>query len=223
MCNTSKSHECFQQSQARPITSGDREHSCKTKEDQPTQNVELIRQQQAEAFDIIDNLVPIHKICSGGQTGADRAGLDAARVIGVETCGWCPQGGLAEDYATSPGILKDYPELKETSTNSYVVRTAYNVRDSHATLIVSPGGLQPKSGTEMTVRFAQAYGRPYKVVESIDEVEDVLSWILGLGRGLTLNIAGPRESKHEGTYRCTFEIVDSLLKSQDKRRKEIYE
>jgi hypothetical protein len=33
------------------------------------------------------------KIISGGQTGIDRAALDAAIVMGVDYGGWCPKGG----------------------------------------------------------------------------------------------------------------------------------
>ena len=33
---------------------------------------------------------------SGGQTGVDRAALDAAIVSNVEYGGWCPNGGWAE-------------------------------------------------------------------------------------------------------------------------------
>jgi hypothetical protein len=38
------------------------------------------------------------KIISGGQTGADRAGLDFAIEHGIEHGGWCPKGRLAEDF-----------------------------------------------------------------------------------------------------------------------------
>lgn len=34
----------------------------------------------------------ITKIISGGQTGADRAGLDAAIALGIPHGGWCPKG-----------------------------------------------------------------------------------------------------------------------------------
>ncbi|HPN84875.1 MAG TPA: putative molybdenum carrier protein, partial [Victivallales bacterium] len=39
----------------------------------------------------------IVKIVSGGQTGADRGGLDAAIALGIPHGGYCPKGRLAED------------------------------------------------------------------------------------------------------------------------------
>ena len=51
------------------------------------------------------------RFVSGGQTGVDRAGLDAALELGLPIGGWCPKGRLAEDGA----IDKSYP-LKETET-----------------------------------------------------------------------------------------------------------
>jgi len=37
------------------------------------------------------------KIISGGQTGADRAALDAAIKMGIEHGGWTPKGRKTED------------------------------------------------------------------------------------------------------------------------------
>ena len=78
----------------------------------------------------------------------------------VPICGWCPPGGLAEDYPEPPGLLAEYPELVEGASSGYVERTAWNVRDSHATLIVAPDGIPPRGGTEMTRIFAERFGRP---------------------------------------------------------------
>ena len=39
----------------------------------------------------------IQKLISGGQTGADRAGLDVAIRHGFPHGGWCPKGRKAED------------------------------------------------------------------------------------------------------------------------------
>jgi hypothetical protein len=47
-------------------------------------------------------------IRSGGQTGADRAALDAAIELGIVHCGWCPKVRLAED-----GRIPDIYKLQE--------------------------------------------------------------------------------------------------------------
>ena len=170
-----------------------------------------VEAQLEEAADISAAIPRIARIRSGGQTGADRGALDGARVSGVPICGWCPPGGLAEDMPEPPGLLERYPELVEGTAEGYVERTAWNVRDAHATLIVAPAGIEPKSGTEMTVVFAKDYGRPYLVVRSTAEVDTVRAWLEGLGRGITLNVAGPRESKTPGTYATTKQIVEAIL------------
>jgi hypothetical protein len=52
----------------------------------------------------------ITKIISGGQTGADRAALDAAIECGVPHGGWIPKGRRTEN-----GQLPDHYILQETS------------------------------------------------------------------------------------------------------------
>jgi hypothetical protein len=39
----------------------------------------------------------VSKIVSGGQTGVDRAALDAAIKLGIAHGGWVPKGRLTED------------------------------------------------------------------------------------------------------------------------------
>jgi hypothetical protein len=53
-------------------------------------------------------------ILSGGQSGVDRAALDAAIEKGLDYRGWCPKGGSAEDLPEPPGLLARYPHLRET-------------------------------------------------------------------------------------------------------------
>ncbi len=60
----------------------------------------------------------VHKIVSGGQTGADRAALDFAIAHGIPHGGWCPQGRLAED-----GTIDARYRLKETPSADYPQRT----------------------------------------------------------------------------------------------------
>ena len=58
----------------------------------------------------------LQKIISGGQTGVDRAALDAAIKMGVNHGGWIPKGRKTEDgyfqtkgerYISHPGQEKD--------------------------------------------------------------------------------------------------------------------
>ena len=74
----------------------------------------------------------IKRIRTGGQTGVDRAALDTARKYGIEICGWCPKGGWAEDCPLPPGLLADYPELRETPSAGTSQRTRWNMRDTDA-------------------------------------------------------------------------------------------
>jgi hypothetical protein len=64
----------------------------------------------------------IRKIMSGGQTGADRAGLDFAIKTGLEHSGYVPRGRKAED-----GRIDDRYNLIELSTSSYPARTRRNI------------------------------------------------------------------------------------------------
>ena len=109
------------------------------------------------------------KIVSGGQSGVDRAALDFAIRHSYPYGGWCPRGGLAEDYPDSPGLLKDYPLLRATSSSDYMERTELNVRDSDATLIIAMQIKEARSGgTGATQRFAKQHNKPF-FVACLDE------------------------------------------------------
>ena len=70
----------------------------------------------------------VKKIISGGQTGVDRAALDAAIKLTIPHGGWIPQGRLTED-----GPLPPEYQLQETRSNRYADRTEKNVMDADAT------------------------------------------------------------------------------------------
>jgi predicted Rossmann-fold nucleotide-binding protein len=57
----------------------------------------------------------LNKVISGGQTGVDRAGLDAAMEAGFPVGGWCPKVRLAED-----GTVPDKYPLVEMGSASYL-------------------------------------------------------------------------------------------------------
>jgi hypothetical protein len=142
------------------------------------------------------------RIRSGGQTGVDRAALDAALSTGLAYEGWCPKGGLAEDFAEPPGLLKKYPCLIETPSPFPEQRTEWNVRDAAATVILVPHSQFSSPGTTLTIECAKKYANPCTVIHYLDDgaaaqLQDVISV---LKENTSLNIAGPREGEHPGTY-----------------------
>ncbi|AWB91903.1 putative molybdenum carrier protein [Aeromicrobium chenweiae] len=159
-----------------------------------------------------DARVRLARIVSGGQSGADRAGLDAAIAVGLEHGGWCPAGGWAEDRPEPPGLLRDYPGLREAPSARPAVRTGLNVRDSHATLIVRAEPVA-SPGTDLTAEVAERLGRPCLVTPG--DARRVTSWLACLGFGLTLNVAGPRESEQPGIYALTRALLHDVLADDD--------
>ena len=147
---------------------------------------------------------PIH-IHSGGQTGVDRAALDAAMAADVAVGGWCPQGRLAED-----GPIPTHYPLRETPTPVYAERTAWNVRDTDATLVLTRG--TPTGGTVTTMEVARDLDKPLLVVDLSESwvTRPVTVW-LRVHHVATLNVAGPRESTAPGIYDDTKEFVTRLL------------
>ncbi|MCL2818387.1 MAG: putative molybdenum carrier protein [Actinomycetia bacterium] len=149
-------------------------------------------------------------IRSGGQTGVDRGAHDAALHAGVPIVGWCPKCGLAEDLPDAPGLLAQYPQLVETPSDGYEQRTLWNVRDSHATLIIIPAADWESLGTTMTIVEAQHLERPLYIATP-DNYKGVKRWLEGLGYEITLNVAGPRESLSPGVYQSAFDLITKLL------------
>ena len=147
---------------------------------------------------------PALRVVSGGQTGADRAALDAALARGVTVGGWCPAGRWAED-----GPVPDRYPLRETAGADPSERTRLNVRDSDATLVLTPR--TPTGGTALTVEVARALGRPVLVVPPRPEaVGGAAAWVRETG-ARTLNVAGPRESEAPGVYADVLAFVGALL------------
>ncbi|HEV8254001.1 MAG TPA: putative molybdenum carrier protein [Vicinamibacteria bacterium] len=135
------------------------------------------------------------KVISGGQTGVDRAALDAALELGLDVGGWCPRGRRAED-----GRIPDRYPLHETSSSAYPARTAANVREADATLILTRGPATSR-GTALTRRLAAAHGKPLREVDLTagPRPEAVREWLDQLAVK-TLNVAGPRLSEAADIY-----------------------
>ncbi len=132
----------------------------------------------------------LSKIISGGQTGADRAALDAALAAGLSIGGSCPAGRTAED-----GPIPIRYELKEID-GGYRQRTKRNVLDSDGTLILYESYLS--GGTELTVQFCIRLKKPFKLID-IDTVdaEAASNLLISFTNAFDisiLSVAGPRAS-----------------------------
>lgn len=132
----------------------------------------------------------VEKIVSGGQTGVDRAALDAAIELGLPHGGWCPKGRLCE-----AGVIDAKYSLTEMSSTDYAARTLKNVQDSDGTLVLYFDKL--RGGTALTCRFARQHNKPLCRVRINTPINfmQVVDW-LQQHQIRVLNIAGPRGSSH---------------------------
>jgi predicted Rossmann fold nucleotide-binding protein DprA/Smf involved in DNA uptake len=159
----------------------------------------------------------ITKIISGGQTGADRAALDAALACGIPHGGWCPKGRLAED-----GPIPPQYNLREMETESYSERTRANVADSDLTLIFSHGPLI--GGSLLTQQFAEELGKPCVHIDlniadatslsrstHAEKRDEDIASTFGKNSNIVLNVAGPRASGDSQIYDAVYEQVMRLL------------
>jgi hypothetical protein len=158
------------------------------------------------------------KLISGGQSGVDRAVLDAAVARGIAYGGWCPKGGWAEDFPAPPGLLAKYPELTETPLADPAQRTEWNVRNADACMILADaGGITVSAGSTLAQEIAHRYRKPLLPVklDERDAAERARLWLrVQQARhpaGLALAIGGPRESEAPGIYTRAGAFLGALL------------
>jgi hypothetical protein len=147
----------------------------------------------------------VQRIVSGGQTGVDRAALDAAMVLGIAHGGWCPKGRRAED-----GPIAAKYQLIETDSIDYAVRTERNVLDSDGTMLLYRERLQ--RGTLLTHQLAKRHGKPLLRVR-LDRpvsIDRVVRWISENSIHV-LNVAGPRASSQVDIEKQAFEILKKIF------------
>ena len=137
----------------------------------------------------------IRRIVSGGQTGADRAALDAAMELDIETGGWVPRGRWAED-----GNVPDcYPNVRETKSADPALRTEYNVRDSDGTVVFSHG--EAFGGTKWTVEVSGKLRKPLLCLDLATQSAEaaasrLLEWTGGRGhRGAQCRRSAPQRGR----------------------------
>jgi hypothetical protein len=156
---------------------------------------------QEENF--IQENTPLIQIISGGQTGADRAGLESAKKFGIKTGGMAPRG-----YRTQKGndlSLRDIFCLQESSSKDYPPRTLHNVLSSDGTALF---GKLNSPGTLLTIKYAKANSKPY--IENPTS-EELKNWIIKNNIKI-LNIAGNREETNPGITKKVCDVIEGMFK-----------
>jgi len=147
----------------------------------------------------------IKKIISGGQTGADAAGLVAGRELGLETGGTAPPGFMTDD-GPRPNILKHYGLVEgERDTSIYRLRTIKNVKESDGTVIF---GNADSPGCRLTINTCKRLKKRYIV----NPDASVLRYWVKKRNIETLNVAGNRERTNPGIFYRTHDTIREAFK-----------
>ncbi len=150
------------------------------------------------------------KVISGGQTGADQAGLYAAHYMNIETGGYAPSRYMTLDGSNYE--LRDKFNLVEVK-GGYKKRTYLNAKNSDCTLRFA---YDFKSKGEIcTLNAIREYDKPfmdidlnYPITENL--IIGISDWIK-LGNFNVINIAGNSQKTHD-VYSPVFNAVCSIIK-----------
>jgi hypothetical protein len=151
----------------------------------------------------------LKKVISGGQIGADIAGLRAAKKCGLETGGYMPKGfrtvkGPKEAWAKKFG-------LEEHEDWRYPARTRENVRASDATICLALDFTTP--GERATLRELRNAHRRYLDIDLNHPISTKItaSWLISM-KVEVLNIAGNgKEEIEELVERYLIKVFKRVL------------
>lgn len=148
------------------------------------------------------------KIISGGQTGVDRAALDAALAAAFSCGGWCPADRKAEDGP----IPERYPMSFLTERGNRL-RTVKNVQMSDGTAILFNQSLS--GGTKLTRDMCIREKKPFIVLDAMQiTVERAVKAVLRFideNEISVLNVAGPRLSGWPEGYGFALAVVGGVI------------
>lgn len=150
------------------------------------------------------------KIISGGQTGADLAGLWIAKVFDIKSGGMAPK-----NFKT---LIGNKPELKDfnliESIGGYRQRTIENIKQSDLTLIYA--GKLESPGTKLTIDQCKKYNKPTLILDCNLNIDDLLNnknhrfikselfKLFSANKQLTINVAGNSSKSFNSTFLITF-------------------
>jgi len=145
----------------------------------------------------------VRKIISGGQTGADQAGLCVGVQLGLEVGGTAPAEYMTED-GPNPGLLKYTYGLIE-GPSGYRERTIRNVKDSDGTVWF---GRTTSPGAKLTLGTVKREFKPSIVNPNIEQLK---GWIIDCNIQV-LNVAGNRASKNPGLSNEVMAVIGLALR-----------
>lgn len=153
----------------------------------------------------------LRKVISGGQSGADIAGLEVAKKFGLETGGIMPFG-----FKTLDGCRPEYKGMYCLTTHkssSYVPRTRANVRDSDGTIRLA-FNLESR-GEICTLKAIKDYGKPWIDVDfssnsAKQTIEPVVEWLYRNEIEI-LNVAGNAEQTWAGIHEAALQYLERLF------------
>lgn len=150
----------------------------------------------------------LKKVISGGQTGADEAGLFAAKKYGLQTGGHVPKGFLTEK-GSNTNLGTDYG-LVETTTATYPPRTRLNAQNSDGTIRFAKNF--NSAGEVCTLNAINEFNKPYINVHpnKPPTPEAIAQWIID-NNIETLNVAGNRESTAQGLFEYTVNFLTEVF------------
>ena len=154
-------------------------------------------------------LMKLRKVISGGQSGADIAGLEAAKKFGFETGGMMPFG-----FKTLDGPKPEYHDmygLVPHASSSYTPRTRANVRESDGTIRLAFDF--DSKGEICTKKAIDHYKKTFIDINFFAEqsIKPAVQWLCENDIEI-LNVAGNSEATWAGIHEKAFVFLEDLFK-----------
>ena len=153
----------------------------------------------------------ISKVISGGQTGADQAGLRAAKKQGIPTGGYMPWGFLTEE-GYCPQLAEEFG-MVAINAHTYPPRTYANLTEL-CDYLVWFGDVKTPGG-KLTIKIARQLDKPYIIIPNSTSVTPSDFLIQFEDREIqsmsTLMVAGNRESTHPGIGKWVEEFLYNVF------------
>ena len=158
------------------------------------------------------------KVISGGQTGADVAGLWAAKLFGIPTGGWAPKW-----FETLNG---PHPEMAETfgikeHSRGYRGRTIENLSEADLTIVCYS---TLSAGSRLTIDQCKKLGKNLLVIyfdqsdlsgslqsAAVNVLKEKLARIESLGIDFTLNVAGNSTNNSTRAFEFVFKMLHRVF------------